>query len=395
MSALDPVVAAELEELEAALRGDADAPTDLLALTRDVRAAEPPMTMGFRARLDRDVAAGFPRRGGRRAWSLRWPSMQVTGALAAVLLALVVATVVIAGRGGSTPAGNVTASGPASTSASSGAAAADATATESAPAPAPEARKAAPSVAAGAGAATSTAGGTTSTDGGRSVEHSVDLTLQVDQATFLKATDEVVQAAQASGGYVSASNLGRTEAQGTAIFTLRIPVDRLDQAVNRLSSLGHVAALNRSSEDLTSQVDSLQAKLDDARDQRSALLKALGNASTDNQAKALQQRLALVRKHITSLQSQQGRLRSRTQRSTVAVTITTKDKSGLAIPPKHDDRWTPGDAARDAVRVLESIAGGAIIALAILLPLGLLAFGATTVSRSTRRRRREHALDLP
>ena len=64
-----------------------------------------------------------------------------------------------------------------------------------------------------------------------------------------------------------------------------------------------------------------------------------------------------------------------------------------AAPPPADDNWTPGDAAHDALRVLEVAAGVALIALAIVVPLALLALPALVGARWTRRRRREHALD--
>jgi hypothetical protein len=56
-------------------------------------------------------------------------------------------------------------------------------------------------------------------------------------------------------------------------------------------------------------------------------------------------------------------------------------------------RWSPGDAARDALRVLEVMAGVAVIALAIAVPLALLGLAVAFAARSLRRRERERALD--
>jgi N-methylhydantoinase B/oxoprolinase/acetone carboxylase alpha subunit len=55
--------------------------------------------------------------------------------------------------------------------------------------------------------------------------------------------------------------------------------------------------------------------------------------------------------------------------------------------------WTPGDAARDALRVLEVAAGVILIGLAAGIPLALVGGAAALVARSSRRRRRENALD--
>ena len=55
--------------------------------------------------------------------------------------------------------------------------------------------------------------------------------------------------------------------------------------------------------------------------------------------------------------------------------------------------WTPRDALGDAGRVLEVAAGVALVALAVLLPLALLALIAWPLGRAVQRRRREGALD--
>jgi uncharacterized membrane protein len=57
------------------------------------------------------------------------------------------------------------------------------------------------------------------------------------------------------------------------------------------------------------------------------------------------------------------------------------------------DRWTPGDALRDAGRVLEVIAGVLVIAVAILLPIAIVAALAAYANRGVTRRRRERALE--
>ncbi len=53
----------------------------------------------------------------------------------------------------------------------------------------------------------------------------------------------------------------------------------------------------------------------------------------------------------------------------------------------------PGDAARDAVRILGAVAGGLVVALAVLLPVAIAGGGLWLVARAVRRRRRERALD--
>jgi hypothetical protein len=65
-----------------------------------------------------------------------------------------------------------------------------------------------------------------------------------------------------------------------------------------------------------------------------------------------------------------------------------------AAAPPAKGRWTPGDALHDAGRVLEVIAGVAVIALAVALPLAIVALCAALLARLYSRWRRERALEL-
>jgi hypothetical protein len=57
--------------------------------------------------------------------------------------------------------------------------------------------------------------------------------------------------------------------------------------------------------------------------------------------------------------------------------------------------WTPADAARDALRVLEVAAGVILVGLAAGIPLALLLGAAWLAAHSTRRRRREAPASRP
>ena len=67
--------------------------------------------------------------------------------------------------------------------------------------------------------------------------------------------------------------------------------------------------------------------------------------------------------------------------------------SGKPAAKHGGGAWTPRDALHDAGRVLQVAGGVALIALAVLLPIGLLALLALPLARTLRRRRRETVLD--
>jgi hypothetical protein len=354
---LDPIVQADLEELERALAGE---PSRFTELVSDVRAERPVMTPAFEARLDArvDAARKVPRRRSWPAWS------PAAGAVAALVVALVISAV-IAGGGGS---GSKEAS-----SASSGAS------TQSAPADR-STELAAP---------LQSSGGATAPrpQSGRKVERNTDLQLSTARGDVQSVADDVVSTTQRFGGIVDSSQISTSDSEASATFSLRIPTARLDEAVAALSKLAHVGSLSEGSTDITGSFVTVLDRLKDARAERRALLKALGRATTAQQVDAIKARLRDNRSQIAAIKGELKSLRRRANLSRVNVAV---EGSGHKT---GGGTWTPGDAADDALRVLEVTAGVLLIGLAVLLPLALLGGGAALAGRSARRRRRESALD--
>jgi hypothetical protein len=366
---LDPHVAAELEALEAALAGDPAAEPDLAALVRDVRAQAPAMDPSFRARLDGRVAEGFAKapRPQRRARRSLVPALGVAGCVLAVIVA-----VALTGGGNG---GNDNAS-------SSAGAGAPTVAREQAQ------EDATPS----AGSTASPPAAAAAPQGARSrrVEHTTRLELTTTDVQG--AADGVVRATQASGGFVQSSQVATGDGRGSASFVLRVPANRLDDALARLSKLGHVRSLQQSAQDITGAYDSASARLAEATAERRALLRALAKASTAEEISSLRARIADNRREIQRYQAQFNAVRNRANYATVEVDVTGRPRKSQPVP--SGGSWSPGDAARDAVRVLEVSAGVALVGLALLVPLALLAAAAGLATGAYRRRRREAALQI-
>jgi hypothetical protein len=352
----DPIVAADLDELERALAGEASPWSELVA---DVQAQRPSMDPAFAARLDArvDAARSAPP---RRSW-LAWSP------LAGLAVALVVAVVVVSNRDTSTT------TPPSSSSASEGAAA-----------PADGAAKSAPPQAALGGLSTQA-----TTPAGRRVERTTSLQLSTARTDVQDVADGVIATTQRFGGIVDASQISTSDADASATFALRIPTRRLDEAVAALSKLAHVASLSQGSTDITGPFVSAIDRLRDARAERRALLKALARATTAQQVDALKARLRDNRSQISAIKGDLNALRRRANLARVDVTVAGNGSKGTG----GGGTWTPGDAAHDALRVLEVAAGVALIGLAAGVPLALLGGAATLATRSARRRRRESALD--
>jgi hypothetical protein len=371
---LDPAVAAELEALEAALAGHPAAEPELTALVRDVRAEAPAMAPDFRARLDRRVERGFERTLPRRRFASLRPMIPALAVAGCVLAALV--AVVLSVGGGS----NDSASSAGSTAAplaaqeqssdsakGSGGSGSAGTASSgsalAAPAPAAPARQ-------------------------RRVERSTRLELTATDVQA--ASDGVVRATQATGGFVQSSQVSTGDGRSTASFVLRVPTSRLDDALARLSRLGHVRSLQQSADDITNVYNGASTRLAEARAERRGLLRALAKATTAAQITSLRARIADNRRALQRDQRELDAVRNRANYATIALELTGVARKHAAVPSAGP--WTPGDAAHDAVRVLEVSAGVALIALAVLLPLTLVGAAGGFAAVAVRRRRREAAL---
>lgn len=346
----DPTVLAELDDLDRALAGD---PSPWSELVTDVRTERPRMDPAFAARLDAmvDEARLAPRR----------PRWLIWSPAAGVAAALIVAVVVVSGGNG--PRGRTPRSGAASSAKSA------------APAGGAATEQAAPALSAPAPARA------------RKVERNTQLALSTAPADVQDVADNVVATTQRFGGIVDSSQTSTSDTEASATFALRIPTARLDEAVAALSKLAHVSSLSQGSTDITGSFVSVEARLRDARAERRALLKALAKATTTQEIDAIKLRLRDNRSQIAQLKGELNALRRRADLARVDVTI-----AGNGHASSGGGTWSPGDAANDALRVLEVAAGVILVGLAAGVPLALLLGAAALAARSTRRHRREQAL---
>jgi Flp pilus assembly protein TadB len=123
------------------------------------------------------------------------------------------------------------------------------------------------------------------------------------------------------------------------------------------------------------------------------LLKQLANAVTTEQVDSIKAQIRDAERSISSNEAALARLNHRIAFSNISLTI----NAGAQPPPTpthHGGGFTLGKAAHDAGRVLVVVAGVMLIALAVLVPVALLAALAWWVGGMVTHRRRERALDL-
>lgn len=383
----------ELAALDDALAGRPVDPglADLAELAVALRDERPAPDPAFARTLDARVERGFPRPATRTTRrGIKWPrvTLPALGFAASLLLVVVIATSIPTGGGDEDRSGG----------SSSGGATTEPATSDSGPGSA-EAPSAAKQVAPSAGTESDsttiaplppTTPGAPRADGRnrRSVERSAELVLATPPREIDRAASAIIRVTDELGGYVVSSTVS---SNSSGQFELRVPERKLQTALSRLSRVAKVRSRTQSAQDITGAVVSVSERLKDARTERRSLLRQLAKATTPNQTASIRTRLRIVSGQIAAAKRDLSSVKSRATRSTITVSL-------LADRKRGDDGdgtagWTPGDALDDAVRILEVTAGVLLVALALLLPLGLVALLVWLAVRQAAQRRRERALD--
>jgi hypothetical protein len=375
-------------------------------LEQELRAQRPEPEIDFARRLDEWAEAGFPRDRGlgpgkaTRAGALRrlWdrvastPPRRLLIPAGAVATAAVIVGVAIdnGGVGGSDSAGvsgertlqdqpaqaTQEAAPSAADSAGAGAAAPPASSSESLKPVVPE------TLNDGSGG-----GGIARGAEDRIVDATARITLGADADAVQDVANGVVDVTDRYDGVVSNSEVTTDQGGARASFQLEIPYKHLDAALADLSQLGDVISRTQSGKDITAHAVRAQKDLARTLDQLRRARIELIQADTQEQRLVIKQRIASLKASANAQQAAFNGVKRQGRFATVGVDVISNGPTG------DDGGWSLGDALDDAGHVLEVIGGVALIALAILLPLSLIAaLAAFAISRG-RRHAREKALD--
>jgi Domain of unknown function (DUF4349) len=214
-------------------------------------------------------------------------------------------------------------------------------------------------------------------------ELSASLGLSTDADQLQQAADGVVEVTNRYDGFVDSSDVRVGGRQSHASFSLRIPATDLRNALEDLSELGRVTLRDEASTNVTGAYVDAGKTYREAHAKVDSLLAQLRDASDPAEAAEIRQQLIPARQQLAAARAA---LRGIKQRVTYAPV-------SVQIRADGDGSWSIGDAANDAVGVLEAIAGVALIALAVLVPLAALLILGSVGAREFSRRRREATLD--
>jgi hypothetical protein len=226
-----------------------------------------------------------------------------------------------------------------------------------------------------------TRGGDTS--GGRPVAD-VDLLLDRDlikTGSIALESDDIDQVLVRLDGIVTTqrgiveSEDTRTDDAGdaeSAAVVLRIPVDRFETAVDAITDLGVLVREETSTEDVTTKVADVDARVASAQRSIDQLRLLFSQANTLGDIIRLESELSQRQADLESLQAQQRSLARQTALSTIHVSISRPDKDPT---PAADDGDQAGfvDGIKSGWSGLVTFVQGTAHVVGLVLPLGTLA----------------------
>ncbi len=204
-----------------------------------------------------------------------------------------------------------------------------------------------------------------------------NLTLKVDDITaaVTAAADRIA----ALDGYVSGSDRSGTGRDAVATVTFRIPAGQWDTALTSMHNLANEVLLEHSTtQDVTSQVVDLQARIANLRVTEQALQAIMDQATVIKDVLTVQAELTVTRGRIEQLTAEQAHLEEQAAYSTLAVSFVLEPAPVLVEQQAGFDPSTEVDAASASlVGILQSLATAGIWFGIVWLPVlgGLLLAG--------------------
>ena len=225
--------------------------------------------------------------------------------------------------------------------------------------------------------------------------------MRVSVADPAQSMQSVQALANTLGGYVVSSEVGNTSdgagvVYTTSSITIRVPAEKLDEAMAKIRELAAdaktgVISESVSGQDVTSEYVDSESRLNNLKAAEKQLQALLEKATDLQYTVEIFRELTNVRGQIEVLQGQMKYLKESSQLSSVSVWFVAE----ASLKPIEIGGWKPEGAAREALQALINAAQGfgtfliwfAIAWLPFLIPLGLIAYFVVKAVRKSRAKR--------
>jgi Domain of unknown function (DUF4349) len=226
-------------------------------------------------------------------------------------------------------------------------------------------------------------------DSTRAQRTSAILTVEVtDSDGVSEAAQKALDLSRRLGGHVVSASVVTGDGANAAI-TLRVPSERVQEAVVQLSALGDIVTQQVTIDDLQATIDQLERRERSLRAQIATLVARLESEPLDAETRArLEARLQNLRAELRTLRGDLSGTRAEARMATISLTVVTPESRGEAVPPpsKLDD------ALDEALTILVWEGVVALVILIVAAPFALAALVVWFGRRLYRRREEDRLL---
>jgi hypothetical protein len=212
------------------------------------------------------------------------------------------------------------------------------------------------------------------------IVRTANLSIVVPVGSFGKTFANASRVPDEFGGFVETSNTGARSGS----ITMRIPSDRLGEALDRIRALGHVEAQTIAGKDVTANYIDLSARLRIAKARRLVLLRLMNRANSIEQTIRVQNALDDTQLQIEDLQGGINVLEDRTSFAKVRLELR---EQGVQAATTHVEKPSIPGAWQRSIAGFIGVIVAVIVGLGYVIPVALLLGLAWLVVERVRRRR--------
>ena len=216
---------------------------------------------------------------------------------------------------------------------------------------------------------------------------SATLTVEVrDSHAVSRAAQGALDLTRSLGGYVVSSSVSTGE-EGSAALTVRVPVARVQEAINGLSGLGRIVSQQVTIDDLQATLDQLEQREASVHAQIARIRARLESQSLEAQTEAvLRAKLQTLRSELVELRTGIASTNAEARMSTIQLSVVTPGALGAVAPTSRIHRTI--DEALNVLAWEGIVVLGLLIVLAPFAIVGL----AVWLGRRLYRRHEEERL---
>ncbi len=221
--------------------------------------------------------------------------------------------------------------------------------------------------------------------------------IRVETLEYDKAVDMITSSVEEFGGYIANASQEGTGVSSTrtrsASYTIRIPAERADAYIERLSGECNVLSSSLTTEDVTDTYYGYEAKMESLTTQEERLLSMLEKAETLNELIILEDKLASVRAEINGLSKQLQLMDKSVRYSYVYVTL--NEVREYQEPEKETYLDRLGDSIGGTFKSFATVLGEILLITIWLLPYTLVAVAVVVVILVLKKRRKKDPKNGP